>query len=290
MSIVVQNKETQDILDGEQKRQTASAKVLQVLLNKIQNGEYTSGQRVSISDLEADGNRNAVREAMSQLVGWDILEYTPYCGYRMREYTLHDLLERYELREAIEPLAARRLARLRPRHALNEIAGHLAIMEDFFNYKDMNIFHRADLDFHYCIVANCGNRQFTQKQIHVNLIALFFLDHIQPFKMEYRQYSDVAPEEDFDELNIRSTNEMHRKIYDSICNGSVETAELLCRNHAATLVRNLENFILFHPELAHAGLADFNRALGKKKNTNKGTRKTRSSHREEVSKRNSSVV
>ena len=253
-------------------RQTAGAKVLQMLLDKIERGEYTSGQPIKESVLAQSGNwsRNAVREAMSQLVGWDILEYTPYCGYRMREYTLQDLLEMYELREAIEPLAARRFARLRPTQALNELALHLKIMETLSEHKDMVAYRRADLDFHLCIVSNCGNRLFSQKQLQAHLIALFFLNRIQFSEAKYQQYSTLRhftnppTHEEFDSLNIKLTVDMHRSLFDSIYRGDAENAERLCREHAANLVKNIESFILYYPEMAYADLIGFDHLLNKR--------------------------
>ena len=104
----------------------AGVQALHILLDKLRNNEYPPGTplRETVLAVEFDLSRNAVREALNRMVGWDIVEYLPFRGYRIRNLSLRDLLEWYELREAIEPIAARRLALIRSRKVVAELEKH----------------------------------------------------------------------------------------------------------------------------------------------------------------------
>lgn len=236
--------------------QPAGMRVLHSLLKKFERGEFQSGQPIKESVLAQSGNwsRNAVREALNQLVGWDLLEYIPYCGYRVRVFTLQDLLEWYELREAIEPIAARRVARLRPRTVLDFLHQQLEIMKSFDQHQDIQNFDQADLNFHLHIVANCGNRQFAHKQMQAKVITLFFVNSYTDFRYfinsDTRHQFDHRPTPaEFDAVNRKLTIEAHAQILDALNKGDAGRAELFCREHLSSLVRDLENFILYYPGL-----------------------------------------
>ena len=238
------------------------------LLQELQKGRFSPGEAVKESLLarEYGVNRNAMREALNHLAGTGLLDYVPYCGYRMREYCLRDLLQWYELREAVEPIAARRVARTRPPAVMAELAAALAIMEMYL--VDVNDASRlandqADVQFHLALVRGCGNRNLAQMEVAGRILATFF-DYSDSLRYReesmLRHFDHMPTREEFDEFDRRITFECHRDIYRAIMRGDALAAERITREHAANQVRNLESL---PPEILSMALKEAGRKLGR---------------------------
>ncbi len=128
--------------------------------------ELESGIQLKESVLAKEFNvtRPAMREALSQAIGWRLVEYIPYCGYRIRVFTLGDLRDWVETREGIEPIAARRVAsRGLTNDEKKELHGLLAkCMIPMAKREDPNDLLRDDMAFHYAIVRMSGNCRFNE--------------------------------------------------------------------------------------------------------------------------------
>lgn len=247
------------ITKNDMEKQPAGIIALGLLIEKLKRGEFQAGQpiRESVLAEEFGLSRNAVREALNQIVGWDIFEYIPYCGYRLRKFTLHDFLEWYEMREAIEPIAARRLALLRPPEVIRKLEGYLeefeaeAASENYDSGKLTGI----DMNFHLTVVENCGNRRFSHMQTIGYFIVLFFCNKAGSSKLvTYVQNSTnqfLPPgftEKDYTKLNMELTIKKHRKMLDFIIQGKAAEAERCFREHTSVQVSNLQNMIHYLQE------------------------------------------
>ncbi len=242
------------ITKNDMEKQPAGIIALGLLIEKLKRGEFQAGQpiRESVLAEEFGLSRNAVREALNQIVGWDIFEYIPYCGYRLRKFTLNDFLEWYEMREAIEPIAARRLALLRPPEVIRKLEGYLeefeaeAASENYDGRKLTGI----DMNFHLTVVENCGNRRFCHMQTIGYFIVLFFCNKAGSSKLVLHVQNSTNQflppgftEKDYFDLNLKLTMERHRALFEHIKNGREAEAERGFREHTSVQVRNLKNII-----------------------------------------------
>ena len=254
-----------DAAAGGDGRLTATDRTRLWVLRELERGRFAPGDSVRESLLarECGVNRNSLREALNHLVGADLLEYQSYCGYRIREYTLRDLLEWYELREAVEPVAARRLARARPPAVLAELDASIAAMEaDFAEGKDAA--RKDDMDFHLALLRGCGSRSLARLEIVCRVTSAFFrysdeLRYRMPSTLRY--FDHVPARGEFDECDRRFTMEKHREIYNAIARGDVRAAERSAREHVASQVENLESL---PPEMLSIPLREAGRSKDEK--------------------------
>ena len=193
---------------------------LEVLARRILSGDFIPGQplRETVLSQQLGLSRNAIREALNQLVGVSIVEYIPYCGYRMRDFTPRDLLEWYEFREGIEPIAARRLAVARPPEAIASLEQALKEMEDAIGSGDEAAIFQSDRSFHLALVGSCGNHIFSR--LHNTLyLATLFVNNVKFSKVQ--------------EISLINayTLAVHGEILRCIKAGLADASEAIVRDH-----------------------------------------------------------
>ena len=224
----------------------AGVQALHILLDKLRNNEYPPGTplRETVLAVEFNLSRNAVREALNRMVGWDIVEYLPFRGYRIRNLSLRDLLEWYELREAIEPIAARRLAMIRSPKVIDELEKHNEVERAALARGDLAAADEAEQAFHSAIVENCGNRSFVRQQ-NRGYMAMMFLLGSRCLREcpDYRAAGSYSDKE-----NDRQTCRVHSEIIDLIRAGKAEEAEALVKLHCKIHVQQLMDLIAIDPE------------------------------------------
>ena len=230
----------------------AMVAVLKKLTNELALGRLKSGQSIKESVLAKKYglSRNAVREALNQIVGWGLFEYVPYKGYQVKKFTINDLIQWDELREALEPIAARRLAKSRDPETLSELEKYYCDMKKAFDDMDKSAIYKADFHFHLCVVEHCGNYCFSQLQTVSNLAAGFYFGKsIMEANQDIQEFLDFEHElrssnkkEDFQKL-FGSTIDGHRKMYEAISTGDEALAEELFRHHAHNQVSLMERYI-----------------------------------------------
>lgn len=81
---------------------------IEVLREAIRSGRFAQGQRLIVADITRMFSVSAgpVREAIRRLTGEGLIEIVPHRGASVREISSEDIREIFELREAIEGLAA----------------------------------------------------------------------------------------------------------------------------------------------------------------------------------------
>src|SRR5690554_3730325 len=101
-----------------------------------------------------------LREAMRRLEAHRLIERVPHVGARVVQLSMQELLELFDVREALESMAARlaaehmtaeEIAGLRELLAMHESQADLRKGEAYFQRE-------GDLDFHYRIVQGSHNR------------------------------------------------------------------------------------------------------------------------------------
>ena len=143
-----------------------------------------------------------------------------------------ELRDLYEVREVIDGLAARLLARNGLTEELDaELRGRLAEMDTTAEPFQPSRWFEAHLGFHVCIATCCGNSQLHSM---LNLIRMTTLSLHGPL----HDRAELAAQE-LEEI-LRVAQEQHYAIYESIRSGDERSAESHARRHIrATLHSNL---------------------------------------------------
>jgi DNA-binding GntR family transcriptional regulator len=237
------------------KKQPAYIKAQQLFLQMLANGKFKSGSQIKESAIAKEFylSRPAVREVLTHAVGWGILEYLPYQGYKVRDITLRDLLEWYEIREAIEPIAARRLADLRTPRVIHSLENYLAKMERSMHEGNTKKMSEFDLKFHITVINNCGNRSMMQLQSTSYFSAMLYFEAASEMLSKYMRLPNATnaelPDEysskEFRKKNNKLTLEQHFKMLQSIKEGKPEEAEKNFKDHAHCLVEQASNILKY---------------------------------------------
>ena len=177
------------------------------LQRKLISGELTSGAVVSEQSVatEIGMSRTPVREAIRTLEHEGVLEQVPRYGTIVRKLERGDLMELYELREAIEPFAvAKAAANVLPedlislRRLCDEIASLAKELKKSklpaLDAPQLQRLLSADLGFHLLLLRASGNQRMmkivsdsrlltsifgTQRQAHTpDVLSRTYLDHV----------------------------------------------------------------------------------------------------------------
>lgn len=83
--------------------------VIRSIRESIRQGRLAQGERLVVADVAQmfGVSVGPVREAIRRLAGEGLLEFTPHRGATVRAFTERDVREAFQVREAIEGLAAR---------------------------------------------------------------------------------------------------------------------------------------------------------------------------------------
>ena len=82
--------------------------VLNKLMDWIMDGKLTMGEKLNTEELarQLGVSRMPIREALKSLEKMGLAESVPYVGMRLVSLTQEDILEIYQMRQLLEPLAA----------------------------------------------------------------------------------------------------------------------------------------------------------------------------------------
>jgi DNA-binding GntR family transcriptional regulator len=155
---------------------------------KISTRELRAGEPVSDVTIarELGISRTPAREAIRQLVSEGLLEAVPGRGVVVITLARDDIRELFEMREALEGLAARTVAQRTPSEAeirdLRAVAGALSGLikeletsrKPVLDEKQMERFEVADLAFHTYIMRLAGNRRSMKTLAGIRMLIRIF--------------------------------------------------------------------------------------------------------------------
>jgi DNA-binding GntR family transcriptional regulator len=197
--------------------------VRNALLDRIARGDLPPGQRVIEATLVKEFAISAtpVREAIRELVAMGVLEAQNNKGASVRQISLHETIEAFQVRAALEALAGRiATPRLkRPGQELRRLAE--AIVESA-ERRDFAVFQEHNQQFHRTIVEAAGNSILLK-----TWDSLFFQVRTR-FTMDYLQSAD--PE---------AIAREHLPIVDALESGDSDLAASLLASHSNQLVQFL---------------------------------------------------
>jgi DNA-binding GntR family transcriptional regulator len=160
---------------------------------KIASGELPPGSSVSELALskELGSSRTPIREAIGQLVAEGLLEQVRNRGAVVVQLARQDIIDLYELREALEIYAVGKVAREPANRAdlerLNGLTNEIIVLRDELersggaelNAQQMPRFVTCDLGFHTLLIRMASNARITKVLAETRLLIRIFAIHRQ---------------------------------------------------------------------------------------------------------------
>jgi len=145
----------------------------------ILRGELGVGQRINESELATrfGTSRGPVREALRALEECGLVRSEKNHGVFVREISMAEADEIYDVREALDELIGRRLAQQITALQLQALKALLREMDDATAGKDVKRYHALNLEFHDALVEFVGNARLTETYRRLTKELLLFRLH-----------------------------------------------------------------------------------------------------------------
>jgi phosphonate utilization transcriptional regulator len=127
-------------------------------------GDLAIGQRINESDLAArfGTSRGPVREALRALEESRLVRSEKNRGVFVREISVAEADEIYDVREALDQLIGQRVAERVTPEQLRDLEAVLAEMDGASGRQDIKSYHVLNLKFHDMLVEFAGNARLTE--------------------------------------------------------------------------------------------------------------------------------
>jgi len=207
---------------SEPREPTIADRISERLIAAIVEGEIPPGAKISEPDLARTYavSRGPLREALRRIEGLHLIERRPHFGARVVALTAAQVGEIYEMREALEGMAARLAAGRMDADGAGRLHALLDLHETNIDEHDGELYFQreGDFDFHYRIIQASGNARLADYLCS----ELYHL--VRMLRLKTSSPSSSRPR--------RALSE-HRRIVDAIADADGELAEMLMRRHIA---------------------------------------------------------
>lgn len=202
----------------QRRSRTLTTIVREEISNLIAAGELKGGDRVNESELASrlGVSRGPVREACRSLEEAGLLVGAVNQGAFVREMTLDDARQLYEVRGALSGLIGRLAAQRMTDAALEGLRGQLTEMEQAAEQQDMPRYYQLNLRFHERLMEIADNQPLAQTYMSiVNQTHLF------------RRRGLVH------QGSLKVSNREHRAIVDALARRDADAADRALSQHVA---------------------------------------------------------
>jgi phosphonate utilization transcriptional regulator len=130
----------------------------------ILRGDLAIGQRINESELAArfGTSRGPIREALRALEESHLVRSEKNRGVFVREISVAEADEIYDMREALDQLIGQRVAERATPEQLRALEAVLAEMDAATGMQDIRSYHALNLKFHDMLVDFAGNARLTE--------------------------------------------------------------------------------------------------------------------------------
>ena len=199
------------------KRSLLQEQAYERLKDLIQSGSLPAGslhtERVLSERLGM--SKTPIRTALTRLDIEGFVSVSPQLGVAVRETSLHEIVDLFDIRVALESFVARSLAgRLRPPQ-VERLRANLREQKDCARANDAGALTRLDTDFHLLFCEFLDNREITRVLVHLR-------DKLH--RVILRVMSRA-------EGRLRSAAAEHAGIAEAVIRGKGELAARLLRRH-----------------------------------------------------------
>jgi phosphonate utilization transcriptional regulator len=184
----------------------------------ILRGELAIGQRINESDLALrfGMSRGPIREALRALEESRLVRSEKNRGVFVREVSVGEADEIYDVREALDQLIGQRVAERATPEQLRDMQVVVAAMDDATAVPDVKSYHALNLKFHDMLVDFAGNARLTEAyRVLTKGLLLFRLRGLQ------------------DGGGFSVSNTEHKAVVEAIAARDSARAGRLLRRHAA---------------------------------------------------------
>ncbi len=184
----------------------------------ILRGELAAGQRVNESELATrfGTSRGPIREALRALEECRLVRSEKHRGVFVREISVAEADEIYDVREVLDQLIGQRVAEHATPAQLNELRSVVAEMDEATATHDVRRYHALNLKFHDMLVDFAGNARLTESyRLLTKELLLFRLRGLQ------------------DGGGFAVSNTEHKAVVEAIAARDGNRAGHLLRQHAA---------------------------------------------------------
>lgn len=190
--------------------------IAEELKRLIFSGEIQPGDRLNEAALalRMGTSRGPIREAIRMLTGLGLVTAVPNRGVFVRQISLREMLEIYELRALIFGFAAERACEHLDDAHRTEMEQMLAQMDAASEAGEGTAYYEVNLRFHTLILELSGNRRARQA----------YDDHVKELHLFRRSYFNAPG-------NMRRSNAEHRAILEAIMKGDARRARTLAERH-----------------------------------------------------------
>ena len=199
----------------------------------ILRGELAVGQRVNESELAArfGTSRGPIREALRALEESRLVRSEKNRGVFVREISVAEADEIYDVREALDQLIGQRVAERATAQQLRSLEAVLAEMDAATATPDIKSYHTLNLKFHDMLVDFAGNSRLTESyRLLTRGLLLFRLRGLQ------------------DGGGFAVSNSEHRAVMRAIAQRDSARAGQLLRQHAAKSRARMHKAAARHPQ------------------------------------------
>ena len=190
--------------------------VYEILRDEICRGVYPPGTRLQEADLTEHLNvsRSPVREALRQLVSDGLLLEIPNKGVYVKEFTVKDIEEIFDLRVLLESYSIFHSAGHITSSRLERLLRILADLESSFADGDLEAYTVSDEKLHTQIVRLADNSLVNDTY-----------ERVRSMNQQFRVLSLMSPK------RFRESLDEHRTIIHSLATGDIRTADSVNRRH-----------------------------------------------------------
>jgi len=190
--------------------------VAEQLKQLIDSGELKPGERLNEAALalRMGTSRGPVREAIRMLTGLGLVKAVLNRGVFVRQISVREMLELYDLRALVFGFAAERAAdHLAESHKV-QFEQLLGDMDAACENENANLYYALNLKFH-ALVLQLSNNQRAQAA---------YDDYVQEMHLFRRTYFNAPG-------NMRQSNAEHRALYEAIAKGAKAKAKSTAERH-----------------------------------------------------------
>jgi DNA-binding GntR family transcriptional regulator len=196
--------------------QGLSPAIAEELKRLIFSGEIQPGARLNEAALalRMGTSRGPIREAIRLLTGQGLVTAVPNRGVFVRQISVREMLEIYELRALIFGFAAERACEHLDEASRAELQTLLARMDAACEAGDATHYYELNLGFHAKILQLCGNERASQA----------YDDHVKELHLFRRSFFNSPG-------NMRRSNAEHSAIFEAIAKRDPRRARALAERH-----------------------------------------------------------